>query len=217
MILKADILFCARRADASYNKSVRLHSFLCGALGIVLPALFILSFIVHTLSKEQLDELLGEGTARTVSICTVSPGSHAEKKISFCSLFLCTLCSVCSTRVSQGIVMYIWDWIPEDGQVVFVIFFGAFCYLLLFLAKYFAGWVLQNIPSQHIHTLWTKTYIYTLSLSCKLEMIVVVILFPLSRGTKTLTKKEKRAMAEYSDYIQDIVKTKKVCHFKDIS
>ena len=80
MISKADILFCARRADASYNKSVRLHSFLCGALGIVLPALFILSFIVHTLSKEQLDELLGEGTARTVSICTVSPGSHAEEE-----------------------------------------------------------------------------------------------------------------------------------------
>uniref|UniRef100_A0A671Y7M5 Si:dkey-98f17.5 n=1 Tax=Sparus aurata TaxID=8175 RepID=A0A671Y7M5_SPAAU len=126
------------REDASYNKSVRLHSFLCGALGIVLPALFILSFIVHTLSKEQLDELLGEGTARTVSICT-------------------------------GIVMHIWDWIPEDGQVVFVIFFGAFCYLLLFLAKYFAG-----------------------------------------RGNKTLTKKEKRAMAEYSNYIQDIVKTKKL-------
>lgn len=145
MILKPDILFCARREDASYNKSVRLHSFLCGALGIVLPALFILSFIVHTLSKEQLDELLGEGTARTVSICTVSPGSHAEEEnlISFCVFlsffFKCTLCSVCSTRVSQGIVMHIWDWIPEDGQVVFVIFFGAFCYLLLFLAKYFAG------------------------------------------------------------------------------
>ncbi|XP_073321411.1 uncharacterized protein [Pagrus major] len=125
------------RADVSYNKSNRFHSFMCGALGIVLPALFILSFIVNTLSKEQLDELLGEGTARTVSICA-------------------------------GIVMYLWDWIPEDGQVVFVIFFGAFCYLLLFLAKYFAG-----------------------------------------RGNKTLTKKEKRAMAEYSDYIQDIVRTKK--------
>lgn len=41
--------------------------------------------------------------------------------------------------VSQGVVMYLWDWIPEDGQVVFVILFGAFCYLLFFLAKYFAG------------------------------------------------------------------------------
>uniref|UniRef100_A0A8C4H6Q6 Si:dkey-98f17.5 n=1 Tax=Dicentrarchus labrax TaxID=13489 RepID=A0A8C4H6Q6_DICLA len=87
--------------------------------------------------NKSLDELLGEGPARTLSIVT-------------------------------GIVMCLWDWIPEDGQVVFVIVFGAFCYLLLFLAKYFAG-----------------------------------------RGNKTLTKKEKRAMAEYSDYVQDIVKTKK--------
>ncbi|XP_049435372.1 uncharacterized protein si:dkey-98f17.5 [Epinephelus fuscoguttatus] len=125
------------RADVTHNKSVRLHSFLCGALGIFLPVLFILSFVVHTLSKEQLDELLGEGVARTLSIFT-------------------------------GIVMYLWDWIPEDGQVVVVIIFGAFCYLLLYLAKHFAG-----------------------------------------RGNKTLTKKEKRTMAEYSDYIQDIVKTKK--------
>lgn len=58
-------------------------------------------------------------------------------------------------------------------------------------------------------------------LSCMLEMIVesasVVILFLFSRGNKTLTKKEKRAMAEYSNYIQDIVKTKKVCHLKYIS
>ncbi|XP_033476108.1 uncharacterized protein LOC117252932 [Epinephelus lanceolatus] len=125
------------RADVTHNKSVRLHSFLCGALGIFLPVLFILSFVVHTLSKEQLDELLGEGVARTLSIFT-------------------------------GIVMYLWDWIPEDGQVVVVIIFGAFCYLLLYLAKHFAG-----------------------------------------RGNKTLTKKEKRTMAEYSDYIQDIVKAKK--------
>ncbi|XP_070821539.1 uncharacterized protein [Chaetodon trifascialis] len=125
------------RADVTYNKSVRLNSFLCGALGIVLPTLFILSFIVNTFSKEQLDELLGEGLAQFISVLT-------------------------------GIVMYLWDWIPEDGQVLFVIIFGAFCYLLLFLAKYFAG-----------------------------------------RGNKTLTKKEKRVMADYSDYIQDIVKTKK--------
>ncbi|TMS03148.1 hypothetical protein E3U43_000037 [Larimichthys crocea] len=125
------------RADVSYNKSVRLHSFLCGALGIVLPTLFILSFLVNTISKEQLDDLLGEGAARIVYIFT-------------------------------GIVMYLWDWIPEDGQVICVIVFGAFCYFLLFLAKYFAG-----------------------------------------RRNKTLTKKEKRAMAEYNDYINDIVKAKK--------
>ncbi|XP_071369755.1 uncharacterized protein [Centroberyx affinis] len=125
------------RADVSYNKSVRLHSFLCGALGVFLPVLFILSFVVNTFSSAELDELLGEGLART-----------------FC--------------VSTGIVVYLWDWIPEDGQVVFVIIFGAFCYLLLFLAKYFAR-----------------------------------------QGNKTLTKKEKRSLAEYSDYIQDVVKTKK--------
>lgn len=125
------------RSDVTYNKRARLHSFLCGALGVVFPVLFILSFIVNSFSKEQLDELLGEGTARTVSIVS-------------------------------GIVMFLWDWIPEDGQVVFVIIFGASCYLLLFLAKYFAG-----------------------------------------QGNRTLTKKEKRAMAEYSDYIQDIVKAKK--------
>lgn len=61
----------------AYNKSVRLHSFLCGALGIVLPTLFVLSFIVNTFSKEQLDELLGEGPAQFVSILTVSPESHS--------------------------------------------------------------------------------------------------------------------------------------------
>uniref|UniRef100_A0A672FD74 Uncharacterized LOC115397853 n=1 Tax=Salarias fasciatus TaxID=181472 RepID=A0A672FD74_SALFA len=92
------------RADVKYNKSVRLHSLLCGALGAVLPVFFILSFIVSTFSKEQLDELLGEGPARVLVIFT-------------------------------GIVMYLWDWVPEDGQVVFVIIFGASCYLLLFLAK----------------------------------------------------------------------------------
>ncbi|XP_061907228.1 uncharacterized protein si:dkey-98f17.5 isoform X1 [Entelurus aequoreus] len=125
------------RTDASYNKSVRLHSFVCGAMGVVLPLLFVLSFILSTFPKEQLSDLMGEGLAHTLSVCT-------------------------------GIVMYLWEWIPEDGQVVFVILFGAFCYLLLFLSKYFSG-----------------------------------------QGNKTLTKKEKRVMTEYSDYIQDIVKAKK--------
>ncbi|KAM9858823.1 uncharacterized protein ACBR49_020791 [Aulostomus maculatus] len=125
------------RVDAAYNKSVRFHSFMCGALGVFLPFLFILSFIVNTFSKEQLEELLGEGPAQTLSVLS-------------------------------GIVIYLWDFIPEDGQVVFVIIFGAFCYLLLCLAKYFSG-----------------------------------------RRNKILTKKEKRTMADYSDYIQDIVKAKK--------
>ncbi|XP_061907229.1 uncharacterized protein si:dkey-98f17.5 isoform X2 [Entelurus aequoreus] len=96
------------RTDASYNKSVRLHSFVCGAMGVVLPLLFVLSFILSTFPKEQLSDLMGEGLAHTLSVCT-------------------------------GIVMYLWEWIPEDGQVVFVILFGAFCYLLLFLSKYFSG------------------------------------------------------------------------------
>ncbi|TNN49352.1 hypothetical protein EYF80_040462 [Liparis tanakae] len=125
------------RADVTHNKSVRLHSLACGAQGVLLPVLFVLSFIVNTFSKDELDALLGEGPSRSLSVLT-------------------------------GIVMYLWDWIPEDGQVVVVIIFGSFCYLLLFLAKYFAG-----------------------------------------QRKKTLTKKEKRTMAEYSDYIQDIVKTKK--------
>lgn len=61
------------RADVAYNKSVRLHSFLCGALGIILPTLFILSLIANTVSGEQLEELLGEGAARCVTLLTVSP------------------------------------------------------------------------------------------------------------------------------------------------
>lgn len=63
---------CVHRADVACNKSIRLHSFLCGALGVFLPLLFILSFIVSTLSKEQLEELLGEGATRTITIFTVS-------------------------------------------------------------------------------------------------------------------------------------------------
>lgn len=62
----------ACRADVAHNKISRLHSFLCGALGIFPPALFILSLIVNTFSKEQLCELLGEGPAQFISILTVS-------------------------------------------------------------------------------------------------------------------------------------------------
>lgn len=57
----------------AYNKSVRLHSFLCGALAVVLPALFVLSLMANTVSREQLDELLGQGPARSISILTVRP------------------------------------------------------------------------------------------------------------------------------------------------
>lgn len=125
------------RANVSFNHSARVHSFLCGALGVVLPVLFILSFLASSFQREEVDELLGEGTAR--------------------ALFLCT-----------GIVVYLWECIPEDGQILFVILFGAFCYVLLLLAKYFAR-----------------------------------------QGTRTLTKKEKRSLSEYTDYVQDVVKAKK--------
>uniref|UniRef100_A0A3P8WRZ7 Si:dkey-98f17.5 n=1 Tax=Cynoglossus semilaevis TaxID=244447 RepID=A0A3P8WRZ7_CYNSE len=125
------------RADVTYSRSVRFHSYLCGSLGVFFPFLFILSFIASTFSKEQLDELLGEGAALTLNIFS-------------------------------GVFIYLWDCIPEDGQVIFVIIFGGFCYLLLFLAKFYSG-----------------------------------------KRIKTLTKKEKRRMSEYSDYVQDMVKTKK--------
>ncbi|XP_046904453.1 uncharacterized protein si:dkey-98f17.5 [Hypomesus transpacificus] len=125
------------RATASSNHSTRLHSFLCGALGVFLPFLFILSFLLSTFTRDELDELLGEGAARTLSFVT-------------------------------GVVVYLWDWIPEDGQILFVILFGAFCYILIWLAKYFAR-----------------------------------------QSTRTLTKKEKRILSEYTDYVQDVVKAKK--------
>lgn len=59
------------RSDVTYNKSLRLYSLLYGALGIFLPVLFILSFIVTSFSKQQLEELTGEGLARTLSVFTV--------------------------------------------------------------------------------------------------------------------------------------------------
>ena len=63
------------RADVGHNRSVRVHSFLCGLLGVLLPALFILSFIVNTFTKEELDGLVGEGGARVLSVSTVSGGA----------------------------------------------------------------------------------------------------------------------------------------------
>ncbi|KAL0979718.1 hypothetical protein UPYG_G00188670 [Umbra pygmaea] len=125
------------RADVSFNRSARLHSFLCGALGVLLPCLFILSFIVNTLSPEELQALLGEGLAMVL-------------------------------RLSTGVVVFLWDWIPEDGQILFVIIFAALCYLLFFLSNYFAH-----------------------------------------QGKRTLTKKEKRSLTEYNEYIQNFVKAKK--------
>ncbi|XP_048854699.1 uncharacterized protein si:dkey-98f17.5 [Brienomyrus brachyistius] len=67
-----------------------------------------------------------------------------------------------------GIVVTLWDMIPEDSQIMFVIASGALSYLLFFLAKYFSR-----------------------------------------QGQCTLTKKEKRRLAEYSDYVQQVVKARK--------
>ncbi|KAM9464710.1 uncharacterized protein ACWYII_009793 isoform 2-T2 [Salvelinus alpinus] len=125
------------RADVSFNSSVRLHSFLCGALGILLPCLFILSFVVNTLTPEELQELLGDGLGKALGL-------------------------------SMGVVVFLWTWIPEDFQILFVIIFGVLCYFFFCLAKYFAR-----------------------------------------QGNRTLTKKEKRSLTEYSDYVQDVVKAKK--------
>ncbi|KAJ3603696.1 hypothetical protein NHX12_028440 [Muraenolepis orangiensis] len=126
------------RTDVSHNRSVRVHSFLCGMLGVFLPVLFILSFVVNTVTKGELDVLVGETGAKVLSI-------------------------------TAGVVAFFWDWIPGDGQVVVAMVFAAFCYLLIFLSKYFSR-----------------------------------------QGRKTLSKKEKRNLADYKDYIQDVVRLKKV-------
>lgn len=131
------------RMNVSFNKSNRFNSFLCGVLGVLLPSLFILSFIISTFAPEELDSLVGEGLAKTLYFST-------------------------------AIVVYLWDWIPEDGQIVFVLIFGALCYFMLFLAKYFAR-----------------------------------------QGSKTLSKREKKKLVECSDYIQDVVKSKKRKLYED--
>lgn len=61
------------RMDVSSNKSNRFNSFLCGVLGIFLPLLFILSFIISTFAPEELDldSLVGEGLAKTLCFSTV--------------------------------------------------------------------------------------------------------------------------------------------------
>ncbi|KAL2092279.1 hypothetical protein ACEWY4_012077 [Coilia grayii] len=125
------------REDVRYNHSSRFHAFMCGLMGLLLPSLFVLSFLVNTFTREELDGLLGEGLST--------------------ALFL-----------STGLMVLVWDWIPEDGQILFVILLGAFSYFLLFLAKYFGR-----------------------------------------QRSKTLTKKEKKTLAEYSEFVQEVVKGKK--------
>ncbi|XP_062398652.1 uncharacterized protein si:dkey-98f17.5 [Sardina pilchardus] len=125
------------RESVSYNKSSRFHSFMCGLMGVLLPTLFILSFVVNTFTREEVNGLVGEGVAT--------------------ALFL-----------STGIMVVLWEWIPEDGQILFVILLGASSYFLLFLAKYFGR-----------------------------------------QGSKTLTKKEKKTLAEYSEFVREVVKAKK--------
>uniref|UniRef100_A0A3B3QTW8 Si:dkey-98f17.5 n=1 Tax=Paramormyrops kingsleyae TaxID=1676925 RepID=A0A3B3QTW8_9TELE len=126
------------RAEVSYNRGARVHAFLCGLLAVLLPAFLILTLVVNTLPREELQGMIGEGL--TVYFMDLTP----------------------------GIVVTLWDMIPEDSQIMFVIASGALSYLLFFLAKYFAR------QRQH-----------------------------------TLTKKEKRRLAEYSDYVQQVVKARK--------
>ncbi|XP_063050889.1 sarcalumenin isoform X3 [Engraulis encrasicolus] len=125
------------REDVRYNHSSRLHSFMCYMVGLLMPCLFVLSFIINTFTREELDGLVGEGLST--------------------ALFL-----------STGLMVLVWDWIPEDGQILFVILLGAFSYFLLFLAKYFG-----------------------------------------CQRSRTLSKKEKKTLAEYSEFVQEVVKGKK--------
>ncbi|KTF93834.1 hypothetical protein cypCar_00014397, partial [Cyprinus carpio] len=217
------------RMNVSSNKSNRFNSFLCGVVGIFLPSLFILSFIISTFAPEDLDSLIGEGLAKTLYFST-------------------------------GIVVYLWDWIPEDWQIMFVIIFGALCYFMFFLAKYFARSGLSAVvllcglgmTRHHFFTFGLfpmrldPQYLFHLTgratsechhnqidevcetigeehnqAECntntltseekRLNLISLTINHTLEQdpGSKTLSKREKKKLAEYSDYIQDIVKSKK--------
>ncbi|KAG5280649.1 hypothetical protein AALO_G00062470 [Alosa alosa] len=58
------------RENVRYNNSSRFHSFMCGLMGLLLPALFILSFVVNTFTREELDSLVGEGFATALFLST---------------------------------------------------------------------------------------------------------------------------------------------------
>ena len=44
---------------------------MCGLTGVLLPVLFILSFVVNTFTREELDALVGEGLATALFLSTV--------------------------------------------------------------------------------------------------------------------------------------------------
>ncbi|TSU24185.1 hypothetical protein Baya_12841 [Bagarius yarrelli] len=58
------------RNSVSYNRSSRVNSFLCGFLGLVLPVVFISSFLINTFFPDELDALVGEGLATALYFTT---------------------------------------------------------------------------------------------------------------------------------------------------
>lgn len=140
--------FCSRRNNVSYNKSSRFNAVLCGFLAIFLPAVFIISFLINVLFPDDLGALVGEGLAATLYTVMVSTFSymfeHVYVKIYIvwygkwehlvCDFVFHSFCCV----LFQAVVLYLWEWIPEDGQVVAVMIFGVTCYFFFFLARYFA-------------------------------------------------------------------------------
>uniref|UniRef100_W5M861 Si:dkey-98f17.5 n=1 Tax=Lepisosteus oculatus TaxID=7918 RepID=W5M861_LEPOC len=129
--------FVQDRELESYNKRACLHSLLFGTLGVLLPLLFIFSFVLNILAREAIEAVIGEGMASILSIST-------------------------------GLMLTLWDWIPEERQILCILILGAFSYLCIYLAKYHAG-----------------------------------------KANRTLTKREKRCLLDYSTYLQDVVKQKK--------
>ncbi|XP_058850336.1 uncharacterized protein LOC131699027 isoform X2 [Acipenser ruthenus] len=119
------------------NKSSYLQFLLFGTLGILLPVLLVISLLLNSFSRDEVEGAVGKSLASLL-------------------------------HLSTSLTMILWDWIPEDGQIWLLLILGATCYLFLSLAKYHAS----------------KTY-------------------------QTLTKREKRCLAQYQDYIQDAVKHKK--------
>ncbi|KAA0716864.1 hypothetical protein E1301_Tti016172 [Triplophysa tibetana] len=82
-------------------------------------------FIISTFTPGDLDALVGEGLAKPLYLSTVRS-------------YFSALCNIYIPPVVHGVVVYLWEWIPEDWQIMFVLIFGALSYLLFFLAKYFA-------------------------------------------------------------------------------
>ncbi|XP_028852894.1 EH domain-containing protein 1 [Denticeps clupeoides] len=132
------------RENVQHKRSARFHSFICAAAGLFLPLLFVLSFLVNAFFSEE-------------ELHTLVGEGVAR------ALLMCT-----------GVMLFLWDLIPEDSQLLSVVIFGSLCYLLFLLAKYFAR-----------------------------------------QRYKTLTKKEKRILAEFNEYVHEVVQTKKRKLYED--